>query len=551
MSTIEQNLTALAAQKVADQASVSAAFASVAKKGVTVAIGAKLADIHTHIDLIETPYLWVAPTDWIQLEDPSNNEILLLIADSIPIISFNVTVLGGYVVDWGDGIVENFASATKSTHTYTVGSGQACSIGYTTFKIRIYAQIPTNPITRFYVMNTNFATKLNSLLWAKIGTLGLTSLRYAFFSEVNNGECVSVFLQSIELPTVLGSCIDFYAMMANAIDLQYVKMPLEYSSSPISFGATFMGTVNLKTFNFRTTSINISTMLNCFSGSGMESIIFPNTVSGCSSFANALQNCIKLRKVVLPDIDTDCSCQYMVDGCISLESFTFTISWNNHIIVTDAIMRGCKNLFTVNFPIIKTASLWYAFSSAKIKTLNFPVITTLNGLDATFNGMSDLETINNFPAMNSISSLVLTFNNCYMLKNIDNLDQLGNTTSSMDLATTYAGCYSLNPVGGLKIRNKITGRFVLSGVNSTYLAALSSLLFTNPNAVSTWGGASPQIDIAYCSLDATALNALFTSIINTSASFSGKTIRITGNPGAGTCDTTIITNAGGTVNITT
>lgn len=153
--------------------------------------------------------------------------------------------------------------------------------------------------------------------------------------------------------------------------------------------------------------------------------------------------------------------------------------------------------------------------------------------------------------MNGVSDYTYAFYLCYKLKNIDNLDQLGNTTSNMDFTNTYAGCYSLNPVGGLRVRNKITGRFVLAGVDINNRAALQALLFTNPAAVSTWAGASPQIDVAYCSMEAAALNALFTSIIATSASFSGKTIRITGNPGAATCDTTIITNAGGTVNKTT
>ena len=52
-------------------------------------------------------------------------------------------------------------------------------------------------------------------------------------------------------------------------------------------------------------------------------------------------------------------------------------------------------------------------------------------------------------------------------------------------------------------------------------------------------------------MDATALNAMFTSIVATSApgALSGKTISIFGNPGAATCDTTIITNEGGAVAI--
>lgn len=80
---------------------------------------------------------------------------------------------------------------------------------------------------------------------------------------------------------------------------------------------------------------------------------------------------------------------------------------------------------------------------------------------------------------------------------------------------------------------------------SGYLLQCTGIRCTN--TASTWGGTSPQVNVSYTSLDATALNTLFTDLVATAGGFSGKTINITGASGAATCDKTIITNSGGSV----
>jgi hypothetical protein len=60
------------------------------------------------------------------------------------------------------------------------------------------------------------------------------------------------------------------------------------------------------------------------------------------------------------------------------------------------------------------------------------------------------------------------------------------------------------------------------------------------NANSPFSGTSSQVDVSYCNLSASALNQLFTDL----PTLSGKTIKITGCTGAGTCDQTIATNKG-------
>jgi hypothetical protein len=115
---------------------------------------------------------WIAPSDWVQLEEPNDNEILLLASDINPHYAIYVRVLGGYTVDWGDGTIDNWASESIASHSYVIGGGKLCSRGYTTFKIRIYAQIPSNNITSYITQlnSLNRSNTSNGFLWAKFGT---------------------------------------------------------------------------------------------------------------------------------------------------------------------------------------------------------------------------------------------------------------------------------------------------------------------------------------------------------------------------------------------
>jgi hypothetical protein len=53
------------------------------------------------------------------------------------------------------------------------------------------------------------------------------------------------------------------------------------------------------------------------------------------------------------------------------------------------------------------------------------------------------------------------------------------------------------------------------------------------NAGSTFGGASPHVNVTYNSMAAAALNTLFGDL---PAGLTGKVIAVTGNPGAATCN---------------
>ena len=73
---------------------------------------------------------------------------------------------------------------------------------------------------------------------------------------------------------------------------------------------------------------------------------------------------------------------------------------------------------------------------------------------------------------------------------------------------------------------------------------LTSLRLLN-NGAGQYAGTSPQINVSYTSMDATALNQLFTDL----PTITSKTITVVGCPGAATCNTSIATAKGWTVTI--
>ena len=187
--------------KINSKAAIKAAIEA---KGVTVG-DIKLNQYAAKIDEIQQGGAdeWIPPADWIQLEEPNDNEILLLASDINPHYAIFVRVVGGYTVDWGDGVVDNWNNETIASHSYTVGSGQICSRGYTTFKIRVYAQNPANNITS-YITQLNPLNKpntTNGFLWAKFGTRYI-GIRYLFGGR-DAGFVVSRHLECVELPETM------------------------------------------------------------------------------------------------------------------------------------------------------------------------------------------------------------------------------------------------------------------------------------------------------------------------------------------------------------
>lgn len=162
------------------------------------------------------------------------------------------------------------------------------------------------------------------------------------------------------------------------------------------------------------------------------------------------------------------------------------------------------------------------------------------------------------------------FQNCYSMQSIKipdsvtsiNGDAFGNcyslqsATYSGNFASAKSGVYLFSQAEMLTLldwRGSRWSKFAINGSSGIKNRLGSAgnipgcdvpLLLDFENC--DWSGAAPQLDVSNTMMNGEQLNALFTRLA-TSGKFSGKTINITGCDGAGSCDKTIITNAGGIV----
>lgn len=204
-----------------------------------------------------------------------------------------------------------------------------------------------------------------------------------------------------------------------------------------------------------------------------------------------------------------------------------------------------------------------AFTSVMMMTgFTFPNTTdSLSNLRSTFNGCSGITTVRLPASWGVINNCANTFNGSGVdtvilpadqgdvpecsgmfsgskIRNIENLQYLGSLTQQCNMSNIFNNCYILD--GEIIITSLLSSFGMYSGASSRIIL-VSSLRLTNPG--STFTGSSPQVNVQYCSMNATALNTLFGDL----PTLTGKTIRITGNPGAGSCNTSIATAKGWTV----
>lgn len=163
----------------------SALAVSIAAKGVTVPSTTKIDGYAALVDTITTgggSSSYTPPADWIDIDTITDGNINLLVSDGgLATYAFICsTSTGTYHVDWGDGTSADFASAATAEHTYTKGQGQACSRGYTTFKVVISPN--AGSLTAFAVTSHSLATQgqCHNILSCVIAATHLTTLANAF-----------------------------------------------------------------------------------------------------------------------------------------------------------------------------------------------------------------------------------------------------------------------------------------------------------------------------------------------------------------------------------
>src|SRR5574343_627405 len=323
---------------------------------------------------------WTPPSDWIDISTVNDNEILLLVSDQSAGYAFAVTTVSGtYSIDWGDDTIEiGRTSGTTYSHEYVLGGGTPCSLGYTTYKIRIYDA--SSNITSFGVKKSIYGVsgglqyQQHSYLCANFGTAYITSYANAFFitSVVNcpNLQAVKIIslqnctstaymfnncyaLQSITLPTSWGSVTNTSAMFYNCGLLQSITLPTSWgsitSTSQMFYNCYSLQSITLPSISWENVTNTSSMFNNCYS---LQSITLPTSWGNITSTYQMFYNCYSLV-YVSPTTSWGSvnNTSQMFNNCYSLQSITLPTSWGS-ITNTSSMFNACYSLQSITLPSI-------------------------------------------------------------------------------------------------------------------------------------------------------------------------------------------------------
>lgn len=328
-------------------------------------------------------------------------------------------------------------------------------------------------------------------------------------------------LQEINLPTTVGATITLSSTFNNCTSLSKVVIPSDWNITNLS--GTFQGCTTVNEVVLPSGVQNsITTMANTFSGcAALVSLTLPNSLTGLTNLGSTFLNCQTLESVSLP---------------ATLNSVTTMVS----------AFSGCRNLQTVSLPTSMSAcatfsSVFLNCESIRSITLPATISSSISSWIQSFSGCISLETLvlpnTNMTAVTTISTML---QNCYTLTTLTNEGNIGNPSTAATIYINGDFNTGINELTSMDFYCKFS-KFTVNGT-STVPTKLNSLRLRN-NGAGQYAGTSPQINVSYTDLGASALDQLFTDLPTVTA----KTINITGCPGAATCNRTIATGKGWTV----
>lgn len=451
------------------------------------------------------PNTWVRPADWPVITDTANEVQFLMsdLGDASLSLRTNFSRTSGsqnMVIDWGDGTTTTITSAlaTTTNKTYTPGTGTPCSLGYTTFKIRVYftgtgvSVMSQCQPTALLISGNTFSTQECVILEAYYGDGTIPTQPPTFESSAGNSSSLSFFsnLTYVKFPTTCTwtSGINFNS----CVNLVVLIMPTSLSTYNNTLSSSFTNCRSLQEFTFPANMTGITqlntTFQNCFS---LKKVTFPTSLNSVGDMQNCFNGCRSLLNVTVPSINLCSSMIQVFANCSALEWVRFTSLPTTANVNFQSLFSLCTNLQTVYFPASVSASSIFSCnltfqSCSLLKTVVFPSNMNVSNFSSCFSSCASLTSLilpTSTPALTTMSS---TFSSCVNLTSIT-LPTAG--ASSVDFSNTFSSCTKLNtiniPAG--YVFNSLIGAFqscnALKNLNWTPGAQNS---FTNLS--STFGG---------------------------------------------------------------
>jgi len=390
----------------------SALAVSIAAKGVTVPSTTKIDGYAALVDTITTgggSSSYTPPADWIDIDTITDGNINLLVSDGgLATYAFICsTSTGTYHVDWGDGTSADFASAATAEHTYTKGQGQACSRGYTTFKVVISPN--AGSLTAFAVTSHSLATQgqCHNILSCVIAATHLTTLANAFCKAtaptvkcyaLERVNLVGTFTVLTDATSMFQSCnslqsVDVSGMVAvttatsmfqSCNSLQSVDvsgMVAVTTATQMFYNSPALQSVDVSGMVAVTTATSMFQSCNSLQSVDVSGMVAVTTAS------SMFNSCLSLQSVDVSGMVAVTNASSMFSSCYSLTAIMATNFARDATSVSfsDAF-TNCEQLTEINFSAAKMTVLTAKGASGKLNklaTVTMHASSLLNGTNPT------------------------------------------------------------------------------------------------------------------------------------------------------------------------
>ena len=476
-----------------------------------------------------TPPNWVRPVDWITITD-SANEVQFLVADTdLATFTINTTFTKNsgtnLYIDWGDGVTDTISTATSvfTNHTYTIGTGTPCSRGYTTFKIRVYADA-TSVITtcnhvapRAASVNGSIAYVLG-LLEAYYGNNTCTAIAPIFKSNITTGNSTFNYLEYVKLPTTV-TYGDMSSIFQNCIRLFVVVMPTS-GANFTTFSSCFNNCNNLLDITFPSNATGITNLSQTFNFcNSLRTVSLPTTLNSCTTMTQTFTKCLSLKNITIPSINlcTNFNSTFSVcTGLLWVKFNGFPIPAFSPTAINAAnLFLNCISLENVYFPSTCSVNARYDMSNAfnncySLKSLIFPTNFNASILSQTFLNCTAINQIifqSGFLACNSLSA---TFQNC---TNLNTLTLPATMGSTVFMDNCFNSCFSLTTI-------TIPSAYNISSLGLAFFNCTSASTITLPNNSQNSIGSMSNAFNSCFNLTTVTMPTSLTGISNFSNTFS-------------------------------
>jgi hypothetical protein len=413
------------------------------------------------------PVSWTRPSDWPVITDTAG-EVQYLMSDlgdsNCSLITAFSRTSGSQnlVIDWGDGTTDTISTTTNTTtnHTYTPGTGTPCSLGYTTFKIRVYftgagvSSITSINITPLYISGNTASVQACFVLEAYYGNGTSTSnVAPNFYGSAGTSTAPGFFtyLQYVKFPATV-TWTSMSNIFSGCSRLAKVIMPTS-GSSLTSFQNTFQNCFELEEIIFPSNAINISTLSGAFNNcTNLKTVTFPTSLNACISLNNSFQNAVNVRYLDFPPLGACTGFTSAFSACTQLEWIKFRGLYANTNFVAisfSSAFNSCptlQNIYLPNSVVSNTPTYDFtgAFTSCtQLKSIVFPSNMNINTLATAFSSCSSLASCVLPSTMPSCLSMSSTFSNCFSLQSVT----LPTTAASgLDLSSAFASCFKLEKI---------------------------------------------------------------------------------------------------------